>query len=40
VPVSYSDDIYKLRRDIDLVRRKIAAAIIPASVDSVSDSSA
>ena len=40
VPVSYSDDIYKLRRDIDLVRRKIAAAIIPASVDSISDSSA
>jgi TRAP transporter TAXI family solute receptor len=40
VPVSYSDDIYKLRRDIDLVRRKIAVAIIPASVDSVSDSSA
>lgn len=26
VPQSYSDDVYKLRRDIDLVRRKLATA--------------
>ena len=28
VPKSYSDDVYKLRRDIDLVRRKLSAAPI------------
>lgn len=37
VPVSYSDDVYKLRRDIDLVRRKISGAIIPAADRSVAD---
>lgn len=39
VPMSYSDDVYKLRRDIDLVRRKLSGVIIPASADSVPDSS-
>jgi hypothetical protein len=40
VPKSYSDDVYKLRRDIDLVRRKLSGQIIPAVVDSIPDSSA
>jgi TRAP transporter TAXI family solute receptor len=39
VPKSYSDDVYKLRRDIDLVRRKLSGSTIPASADSVPDSS-
>jgi TRAP transporter TAXI family solute receptor len=39
VPRSYSGDVYKLRRDIDLVRRKLSGVTIPASVDSTLDSS-
>jgi hypothetical protein len=34
VPTSYSDDVYKLRRDIDLVRRKLVGAATPEGVDS------
>jgi len=34
VPKSYSDDVYKLRRDIDLVRRKLSEDIVPEGVDS------
>lgn len=40
VPRSYSDDVYKLRRDIDLVRRKLASEITPTSVGSTPDLSA
>jgi hypothetical protein len=28
-PKSYTDDVYKLRRDIDLVRRKLGAGFRP-----------
>ena len=37
VPRSYSDDVYQLRRDIDLVRRKLSGVTIPASADSAPD---
>lgn len=33
VPKSYSSDVYKLRRDIDLVRRKLSGVTIPVSAN-------